>query len=271
MRLETFLERAWGNYLKVTPDAEKIHSLLTARGERIINDHVAFRTFNLPGFSRADLHPIFINWGYRKMDEELTFVEKKLKASYYVHPDSSNPKMFVSELLVEECSTELQNWIGKVVANRKTSSSPISADLFLNRTWNPVNYEDYVRFLDESEYAAWTAAFGIQVNHFTVLVNRLSTFKSLEELNHFLIGNGLTLNAAGGLIKGQPSELLEQSSTQSRKVPIEFAGAQFHSVMGCYYEFARRYCVPGTQELFQGFLPKSADKIFESTYEKDSH
>ena len=32
----------------------------------------------------------------------------------------------------------------------------------------------------------------------------------------------------------------------------------------CYYEFARRYPLPNGN-LFQGFVAKSADKIFEST------
>ena len=35
-------------------------------------------------------------------------------------------------------------------------------------------------------------------------------------------------------------------------------------VPSCYYEFARRYPLP-SGELFQGFVPASADKIFEST------
>jgi hypothetical protein len=35
-------------------------------------------------------------------------------------------------------------------------------------------------------------------------------------------------------------------------------------VPGCYYEFARRYAMPSGQ-LYQGFIAKSADKIFEST------
>jgi hypothetical protein len=36
------------------------------------------------------------------------------------------------------------------------------------------------------------------------------------------------------------------------------------AIPSCYYEFARRYRLPGG-ELFQGFVAASADRIFEST------
>jgi hypothetical protein len=124
-----------------------------------------------------------------------------------------------------------------------------------------VSSADYERFYPESEYAAWTAAFGVQVNHFTVFVNALKTFKSLEELNTFLLANHLQLSESGGIIKGTPAEKLEQSSTMARKVRCAFAEGS-REILGCYYEFARRY------DGFQGFIPKSADKIFESNFEK---
>ena len=41
--------------------------------------------------------------------------------------------------------------------------------------------------LAESEYAAWVAAFGFRVNHFTVDVGALSTFPDLEALDAFLV------------------------------------------------------------------------------------
>ena len=44
---------------------------------------------------------------------------------------------------------------------------------------------------------------------------------------------------------------------------VEFTDGT-HVVPACYYEFARRYVqADGTR--FEGFIAKSADKIFEST------
>jgi hypothetical protein len=107
------------------------------------------------------------------------------------------------------------------------------------------------------------AAFGFRPNHFTVLVNRLRTFQGLEALNAFLKENNYSLNSAGGEIKGTPGERLEQSSTVAEAVKVAFADGEL-SVPSVYYEFARRYPLPDGR-LYQGFIAKSADKIFEST------
>ena len=266
MHLAQFYKKCWSRYIKLTPDAEKIHQLLNSRGEEVINDHVAFRTFNIPGISRLELGSVFEECGYEKVAEDLDFPEKKLKANYWLHPDPDQPKVFISELLVEKFPKDLQDWVHHLASQHKKPH--LSLDTFLETSWAPVRFEDYQKFYSLSEYAAWTAAFGIQLNHFTVSFNRLKTFKTLHELNDFLKHNGMTLNSAGGEIKGTPKELLEQSSTEARKIPWIFESGQTHQIMGCYYEFARRYPIPGTNELFTGFIPKSADKIFESTYEK---
>jgi hypothetical protein len=264
MELSAFFDSAWKRYSRLTPDAPRVHELLRKRGERIINDHVAFRTFNLPGIGRKDLGRVFEKWGYRA-EGDLEFKEKKLLATYWIHEDASLPKIFVSELLLERCSKELQDWVRSFAL----ASGPIREEgALLEPSWAPIRHEEYERFYAESEYAAWTAAFGIQVNHFTVFVNALSTFATLGELNGFLVENGFNLNASGGAIKGTPDECLEQSSTMARRIPWQFGSGVTREVLGCYYEFARRYPVPGTDRLFQGFVPASADKIFESTFEK---
>ena len=132
----------------------------------------------------------------------------------------------------------------------------------MGRPWE-VSFGDYQMLQKESEYAAWTAAHGFKANHFTVFVNTLKTFKSIQELNQYLKESGFKLNEAGGEIKGSPQQLLEQSSTIADQEFVNFSG-ETQKVPGCYYEFARRYpAKDGT--LFQGFITESADKIFEST------
>jgi len=268
MVLSEFFLKAWKRYLHLTPDAQKALALLESRGEKVVNDHIALRTFNIPGIDRKSLGHTFEKWGYRAA-EDLVFEEKKLLATYYLHPDPMLPKIFISELLLEKFPTELQLWL-KRISSMALNEKELSEEFFLRPSWDPIRFEDYERFYPISEYAAWTAAFGIQVNHFTVSVNSLKTFQSLQELNEFLLNHGFVLNAAGGLIKGTPAELLEQSSTLAKKIPWKFSDGLERRIMGCYYEFAKRYVVPGSNSLFQGFIPKSADKIFESTFEKPS-
>ena len=265
MTLADYLSRAWARYVRLCPDASRIHELLEARGERILNDHLALRTFDIPGITRLEIGRIFEAWGYRKADEELDFPEKKLKASYWLPSDPSQPRVFVSELELGRVSPELATWI-RALAGPTAKRGPIRAEQLLEPNWQPVRLEDYRRFYPESEYAAWTAAYGIQLNHFTVSINALKTFPGgIAELNDFLRASGLQLNESGGAIKGRPEECLEQSSTQAREVPCQFAGGVTEAVPGCYYEFARRYPLKDGSGLFEGFIPKSADKIFEST------
>ncbi len=47
------------------------------------------------------------------------------------------------------------------------------------------------------------------------------------------------------------------------EIPVKFDDG-LHNIPGCYYEFAKRYPL-ANGKLYQGFVAKSADKIFEST------
>lgn len=266
MELETFLQRAWQRYVTLAPDASKVVKLLAERGDRMVNDHVAFRTFDLPGLGREACGRIFEAWGYKKVDDLLHFPDKKLLANYWLHEDPKLPKIFVSDLQVGAFGAELQSWIRSVARIQ----GPLTAESLLEPTWAPVKLADYERFYPMSEYAAWTAAFGIQVNHFTLLVNSSSSFASVGALNAYLQEHGIELNSAGGLVKGTAAELLEQSSTMAQRIPWAFADGVHKPIMGCYFEFAQRHTDPSTGKLFTGFLPKSADRIFESTFESGS-
>lgn len=261
--LDALFEFFWHDYCRTTPDAERIHALLAARGERVVNDHVAFRTYDLAPVHLDALAEVFTARGYVETGV-YRFREKKLRARSFRPPGAGLPHVFISELLTGECSPGLRRTVEALVAGvpRARSGAALFTEL---PTWAPVAHADYLRLLDESEYAAWVAAFGIRVNHFTVSVNDLKTFASIGELNEFLLAAGFRLNTSGGLVKGSAESLLEQSSTLASRVPWIFAGGETHVVPSCYYEFARRYVDPATGALYDGFIARSADRIFEST------
>jgi hypothetical protein len=71
------------------------------------------------------------------------------------------------------------------------------------------------------------------------------------------------LNDSGGEIQGSPEALLEQSSVKAEMIPVQFTEGIFDTT-GCYYEFARRYR-DSQGEMYNGFISKSADKLFDST------
>jgi hypothetical protein len=94
-------------------------------------------------------------------------------------------------------------------------------------------------------------------------INNLKKFHDIRVLNEFVTKHGFALNKSGGEVKGTVADHLEQSSTMASEIPVQFTDGTFN-VPGCYYEFAKRYAL-GTGKLYQGFVAKSADKIFEST------
>ncbi len=261
MTIDELFDALWADYVAMTSQAERIHALLGDRGETVRNDHVALRTFAMPGVGIAALARPFEAVGYTPR-ERYRFDDKKLVARYWQHPDEQCPKVFISELCVAELSPGSQQIIDGLVRQLPAGFGE-RADLpWAGRPWR-VRRAEYESLLMESEYAAWVAAFGFRVNHFTVDVNALTTFPDLPSLNAFLVEHGFQLNDAGGAIKGNRREHLEQSSTRAEPVVVAFADGTL-KIPSCYYEFAKRYRLP-SGELFQGFVPASADKIFEST------
>jgi len=259
--MNSVFSRLWVDFQELNPQAKPIHDLLESRGEKITNDHVAFRTFNHPDFNIDRLAEVFVKMGYEKKDH-YAFESKKLDAFYYQHSDQTLPKVFISELRLQDFSHDLQDRVHELL--KQVDRSILKADelCFLGRPWQ-VSYADYLELAKESEYAGWLAAFGFRANHFTVSFNSLKTFGSLAELNEFLKSKGFALNQSGGEIKGRPEDLLEQSSTLAARIPWKFTEATAE-IPSCYYEFARRY--PDAKgQLYQGFIAASADRIFEST------
>lgn len=255
------LDKLWVDFKEINPDATKIHKHFTQKYGQFSNDHIAFRTFRHPKIGLGKFISYFEKLGYKVCDE-YHFVQKKLYARHFEHPDKQLPKIFVSELLVSEFSSQLQEIVAQLVS--QLQDDDINSPIFpvIGRKWD-ISFEQYQKLNEESEYAAWLGAHGLRVNHFTVLINSISEELKLEDVNQFVKGLGFKLNNSGGEIKGSSTELLEQSSTLAYKKDINFTDGVFE-IPTCYYEFAKRY-KDKTGRIYQGFIASSADKIFEST------
>jgi hypothetical protein len=257
----TLFAPLWRDYIaRLCPSADKVHHLLI-EGEALINDHIALRTFNLSPIGLEALAKPFLDVGYQAKGDYL-FESKKLVAKHFEHPDPNQPKVFISELKVDECSEQLQSIVHRLVAQINPEAIGPADFLWGGRLWE-LSFSDYQLLAKESEYASWLAAHGYGANHFTVSVNQLNQFAEVVEVNNALRAAGFTINEAGGEVKGSPEVLLEQSSTMADRVPVDFTEGR-ELIPGGFYEFAKRYpMVDG--ELYQGFVAASADKIFEST------
>lgn len=260
--VEKLFEQLWQDYVKrLCPSASKVQKLLSQKSDKLINDHIALRTFSGSKLGLAQLAKHFVQLGYQPAGE-YHFEAKKLYAQHYQHPDPLFPKVFISELCLDQCSDTLNQIVNKLLHDLPSQYSDDVRFLSQGRPWR-VSKEDYQTLAQESEYAAWVAAHGFGANHFTVSVNHLVGFLDLEQVNDFLVWHHFEMNHAGGDIKGSQEVGLQQSSTLADKVKVEFIDGELE-IPGGFYEFAKRF-EQEDGELYQGFVTASADKIFEST------
>jgi len=263
MKAQEILDKLWNIYINDNPSVKHVYDLFIQHGEKVVNDHIAFRTFDLPGIDIDALSSPFLRAGYIEKGQ-YHFEKKKLFAKHFEHPsDPSLPLVFISQLKTSECSTDLRKIAEDTV--RDIPEAYLNSDelIYSCNIWGLPSYETYGKLLHESEYAAWFYFSGFRANHFTVRVNHLQKLDSIEKVNSFLKENGYMINNSGGEIKGSPDIYLEQSSIISEDIEVAFQEGRY-MVPGCFYEFARRYPMPDGR-LFMGFVADSADKIFEST------
>lgn len=293
-------ERLWTNYTDLVVDARTIEQSLRNKGDTWNEDHVAFRT--LPG-EHTGMHvmqAIFEALGYKRRDP-YHFEDKQLSAFWFEPPGTSGkscaqaaPKIFVSELMLPKFAKDFQDIVRNACA--QVRSNPVAkiqalsaraqkgdekaADELVNECvaflssgapWARPTTEEYERLRKDSEYAAWTLIFGFNINHFTVSVQLMNTFKDIHGLNdHITKDLKIPMNTTGGITKGTPDLRLEQSSTLAVQLPVMLQDG-LKTLPYAFVEFAYRYPLDGKKadgmwhSYYQGFVTNNADKIFEST------
>lgn len=287
--LDAVLDGLMSRYKQRVPDVAAIIQAMVeehiiASGDGIENDHIAFRTIGVPHLGMQSLEKIFLHYGYTKRDPYF-FAEKKLDAYWYAPPEPHYPRIFLSELRVQDLSEKAREIIRKYTDEVKSDpadaldlDNAAQVDEFLHSAlWRTPTVEDYQSLAAESEYAAWVIYNRYYLNHFTVSVHNLPDgYNTVESFNAFLERRGFRLNDAGGKIKTSPDKSLLQSSTVAGMVDAVFSGGQHLQIAGSYVEFAERKVLPQFAHLPQkeitrsqrreGFEAGNADKIFESTY-----
>lgn len=279
-------------YSERVPDVQRVFDALMSQGViaspgEIENDHIAFRTMGVPHLGLTSFEKIFTHYGYEKRDR-YDFAGKKLTAYWYAPPadsDQNLPRIFVSELRVNDLSPEAQRIIHTYTDT--VTSDPVDSldlndgdavDAFLHRPlWQTPTAADYQTLLAESEYAAWVIYNRYYLNHFTISVHSLKPgYNTIDEFVAFLEQRGFRLNSAGGVIKVSPDGGLRQASTVAQMIDADFADGETLRIAGSYVEFAERRVLPqfaeipvgqlGRQHRREGFEAGNADKIFESTF-----
>ncbi|MGR3810970.1 2-oxoadipate dioxygenase/decarboxylase family protein [Jiulongibacter sp. NS-SX5] len=288
-KLSAVFNRLFKPYEERVPVVDKIMNAMVAHGiidERtdIVNDHIAFRTLGVPHLGVSSFEKIFLHYGYEKRDY-FHFEGKKLNAWWYSPPAEHYPRIFISELRVEDLSENARDIIHSYtsflmkdpVDELDLNDVEAVGDFFEKSLWRLPTFEDYHQLNIESEYAAWVIYNRYYLNHYTISVHALPKgYNTLAQFNDFLESLGVKLNDAGGKIKTSPDGLLLQSSTVADMVEATFANGKTTLIPGSYLEFAERRPLPEFQHLPQseilrkhrrdGFETGNADKIFESTF-----
>ena len=244
--LDDLLETLSADHAALTPQAARIHQLLRDRGEEVRTDHIALRTFDLPGVEIESLDRVFAAEGYDAA-QSYSFPDQKMVAYHYEHRSAARPVLFMSALLVDELSRRAQEIIRALVAQVEPGASAHPQFAVSGRHWQ-LSSSDYQELRRESEHAAWVAAFGFRASRIGVDTSQLRGFTGLAELNRFLRDNGVRLADA---IEGSPGTL-ELSSTVADEVEVSFVDGALR-VAGGTCQLVRRH-QRGDGSLFQGFL-----------------
>jgi hypothetical protein len=287
--LEKVLNSLLVPYKESVTDVAKIINAMLEAGiieneKDISNDHIAFRTLGVKNLGIASFEKIFLHFGYEKKGF-YNFEEKKLNAYWYAPPEDHFPRIFISELRVNDLPKKTQHIIHKYTD--PIVQDPIDvldldtitdvANFFYKPLWSLPSSKEYSTLLKESEYAAWVIYNRYYLNHYTISVHELPEgYNTIEDFNQFLEGIQIKLNTAGGKIKISSDGLLKQSSTVAKMIDATFSDHKSLKISGSYVEFAERKLLPeysntkkeDIKRTFRrdGFETANADKIFESTY-----
>lgn len=295
------INKLWVSWLKRLSYAREYTALVDRRGGKIVIDHMAFRTINAhtgeqPGGIMAISH-IFDCLGYHKAGK-YTFPQKKLNAVHLEHPEESLPKIFISQLEVDDLPEWAQRSIKVEVRDTPYLLSDAGIELlcrlqqdgvltieaagilgndlfrYFRRAWDPPLKETVLKLNDISQYAAWVLLHGNSVSHFSALVNDqdVPEWPDLEATCKALEQAGVSMKEG---IKGDKGGRLQQAASLVVKEDVEVKGddgLDFITWTYSYFQLTQRGYVEkdGEWKLFNGFLEDQSRNWFSMTRTRDN-
>jgi len=280
-------------YFERVPDAKKMFQLCQKRGDQVINDHVAFRTLDMIPLLKLFLH---YNYDVQFEDQSLQLPfnfdasNKKLTAVWLKHPNEHMPRVFISKIRLDDISPKaiqiIQPYLQKMINpidSLDLADTTAVVNYLHTGLWPTPTYEAYQHVSQYSEYLAWVLYNEYYLNHFTLTINTLQSFKfqekiqdcinkqtnfdtcltqlkhiykeSMTSFNQFLMDNGFSLNTPqGNALNISPDGLLLQSSTKANMIDATFPDGTY-KIPGSYVEFAYRGLLDKTvKQLINGQL-----------------
>ncbi len=289
--------KLWENYIYRVNYAQVYQQMITAAGGTVANDHIAFRSLRLTveknNLGIEHLAQIAAALGYAPAGE-YHFPSSHLYARHYRHPKQDEfdlPKLFISELIVDELPAEIALLIHQTVGSGLSIDSPTfpsnidalsesEVEQFVNqlstiftRPWQPPRKTVVETVNNVTQYGAWVLLHGYAVNHFTGYVNRQNTsaYPDIESTAKGLSERSVPMKAE---IEGsQGGSGLRQTATRAVKEMVTVLDDTSGELINipwtyAYYEIAERNLIEidgGEKVLFEGFLDAQAKNLFEMT------
>jgi hypothetical protein len=288
----------WQEYSARVSYARTYQQMITDKGGTLANDHIAFRSLRLLVDSPQGQINLGINYlgklaealGY-EIAGEYTFPETHLYAHHYRHLQQAEfdlPKLFISELIVDELPAKIAQLIHQTVAtNYYKFASPLTSifsekenfnntaqqlQKIFTRPWKPPQRSVIEQVNQVTQYGAWVLLHGYAVNHFTGYINRQDTleYPDIDATMQGLLNLGIPMKAQ---IEGNIACGLRQTATQAVTEMVtvidDISNLEIQIPWTyAYYEIAQRYPVeiePGKSLLFDAFLGNNAQQLFEMT------
>lgn len=281
-------ERLWQLYRARVSYTQTYEQMILQAGGTIANDHIAFRSLRLDIDTPAGKQNLGIEYlasvaealGY-KVAGEYVFPAQNLYARHYQHPEQERfdlPKLFISELIVEELEEAIASLIFQTVSDAQLLDITLMGDRnieqlenIFTRPWSPPKQSVVEAVNKVTQYGAWVLLHGYAVNHFTGYVNRQHTpqYPDIETTANGLAALGVPMKAQ---IEGSLEVGLRQTATHAVKEMVAVTDDASGKLIQipwtyAYYEIAERYQVEtaGKQVLFDAFLGQNAQHLFEMT------
>lgn len=183
------INRITNLYENANPSFKSVLNLLEQFEEKIVVDHLSFRTFDYPNIRIDVLAVPFIEAGYQEV-KRYKYEDQEIKARHYAHStDESAPLIYFSELSTYKFSKSLQANIKKLV--EKIPINILCSDKIFStsNTWNLIQYSIYEQLKSESEYAASIYVNGLMAHHIGIRINDFEKLNTINKICSFLKDN----------------------------------------------------------------------------------
>ena len=294
-------ERLREAFLSRVPAARSYAAMVENKGGRIVIDHIGFRSLDMntgeqPAGIQAVRH-IFECFGFHAAGNYV-LPKKKLKAIFLEHDAPDLPKIFVSQLNVQQLPGWAKLLLPEVVSETPYLLSDLGIELlsrskqdgqltseaaeiltdelsgYFRRPWNPPPKDTVIKLNEVSHYAAWVLLHGNAPSHFAVLINaqEAKSLPNIETTVRALKNAGVAVKEN---IEGAKGDILRQSATYAVKEEIKVKsddGPDEITWTYGYLELIER----GWQEtedgprLFQGFIEGQEKNIYDMTRTLDN-